>query len=76
LTHTHVFSFSAAERRQREEGWNDLGLDQLDSRGNWTATNNFLNSTGTNTTAAPGNTTPQQQQQQQPQQQQQQPQQG
>lgn len=26
---------SAAERRRREEGWNDLGLDQLDRSGNW-----------------------------------------
>ena len=25
---------TAAERRRREEGWNDLGLDQLDRNGN------------------------------------------
>jgi len=25
---------TAAERRRREEGWNDLGLDQLDRTGN------------------------------------------
>jgi len=25
---------SASERRRREEGWNDLGLDQLDGSGN------------------------------------------
>lgn len=43
----------AEERRRREEGWNDLGLDQLDDRettneqyGNAPATNN------TNTTAS------------------------
>jgi len=24
---------SAAERRRREEGWNDLGLDQIDANG-------------------------------------------
>ncbi len=25
--------FLAVERRRREEGWNDLGLDQLDRNG-------------------------------------------
>lgn len=38
FTHTQLlcvstFYTSAAERRRREEGWNDLGLDQLDRNG-------------------------------------------
>jgi hypothetical protein len=28
-----VCTIKAAERRRREEGWNDLGLDQIDSNG-------------------------------------------
>ena len=28
----------AAERRRREEGWNDLGLDQIDANGNGVGT--------------------------------------
>ena len=40
--------FLAAERRRRDEGWTDLGLDQLD-RGN---TNHILNATSFNANAA------------------------
>jgi hypothetical protein len=36
-THSHLpvsqINTTAAERRRREEGWNDLGLDQLDRNG-------------------------------------------
>lgn len=64
-TSNHTYH-QAAERRQREEGWNDLGLDQLDSRGNWSAASSNNNNQGT--PAGPNNA-PQQDQQQQQQQQ-------
>ena len=51
-----ILYFLAAERRRREEGWNDLGLDQLDSNNPWSHSN------GQNWNTATGNNQQQQQQ--------------